>query len=428
MSRLVLFGIGPYPTEKGAAISGPTIRLRQFAEPLARAGHAVHLVMLEKRVREVLMIGGIEGAVALTPSEILEPWKVLKALRSPAIEAVFGVGSMMPLAAAARLARQIGKPLWADYFGDPLAEFHAGISRAGVKADLVLRDHIWKFVREGLRAGDRFSTVSERQRNGLIGQLILTGRGIEGTEPHARVHTIPCAVPSDWVQGTVDLPPFPAQLARELSTERTRYLYVGGSWTPWMDEQRMGQVLGMLLAREPRFELVVRGGPADGLPGHIRKSFFDAFSGHSLLSRVHELPPGSGPPESDLLAHAEAAVLLDREIPESHLGSRNRLLSFLRWGVRLAVSPRSEIARDLVEHELATALPEDDMEAAATLAALVRSGNDNRIERIERGRRYLENLTFEETVTPAVQWARSPDQWPSTLGEGLVGKWNRFEL
>ncbi|MDK2973453.1 MAG: hypothetical protein PWP23_3208 [Candidatus Sumerlaeota bacterium] len=428
MSSILVFGIGPYPTEAGAAVSGPTIRLRQFVEPLAAAGHDVSIVMLESRVRDAVEINGVKRAASLTPREILEPWKALKAVATPPVDAVFGVGSMMPVAAAARMAVHLDKPCWIDYFGDPLAEFHAGISRPGVKSDLVLRDHIWRFVREGLTAGDRFSAVSMRQRDALLGQLILLGKGTSGATPHARAITIPCGVPESWTRPTSD-PVFPSALSELGLGPDSTYLYVGGSWTPWLDETRMGELLGHLLATEPGLELVVRGGPAHDLAGHIRQNFFAALGAKAPAGAVHEIDPREDVAEADLLAYASGTLLLDRDLPESHLGSRNRLLAFLRWGLSPVISTHSELASELVAAGLATAaMAGDPVRAVLPIRQVLHRTSGERRELRRRGLAYLRGVTFEETLKPVLEWVENPGRWPQA-GDGekdtLIAKWRR---
>lgn len=423
MANLLVLGVGPYPTEKGVPVSGPTIRLRQFVEPLAAAGHEVAVVMLEPRVREAVAIKHLARAAALTPREILEPHRVLRAVDTPPIDAIFGVGSMMPVAAAARLAVHIQKPLWVDYFGDPLAEFHAAVTRPGVKFDIVLRDHIWKFVREGLNSGDMFSAVSDRQRDAVLGQLHLLGRASEDPSPHRRVVTIPCGVPVAWTHDPFE-PAFPDALVEEGLDPDTPYIFIGGNWTPWLDEAMMGEVLARVLAAEPNCDLVIRAGTTDPLAQAIRQSFFAALGENAPAGRVHELDPARCG-EAELLAYASATLLIDRDIPESHLGSRNRLLSFVRWGLHPVVSARSEIARDLIAAGLALAPAED---TAGAYAALLRQSLHDRagrfIELQRRGLAFLRGLTFESTIRPAAEWAALPEKWGrSPEDPSLVERW-----
>ncbi len=420
MSRLLIIGLGPHPSELGAAISGPTIRLRQFCEPLAAAGHELHLVMLENTRRDALEIPGVQSAVALTPEDIQVPWKVLQALRLPEIDAVFGVGSLMPVAAAARVAQRVGKPLWVDFFGDPLAEWHAAFSRPGVKPEWVLRDQIWKFVREGLLAGDQFSSVSNRQRDAILGQLLLLCRGTETENAGAHLHTIECAVPERWTHA-VAVPPFPEALARRGFTPDTKFLFVGGSWTPWLNETAMGTEIERMLTARPDWQLIVRGGPTDGHARLIYETFFAATGDGADASQVHDVSADDCR-EDELLAYAMGAVLLDRDIPESYLGSRNRLLSFLHWGVRALVSPHSEIARELVAENLALAWP---METDAMIREFEADQREREAVR-RRGLRFLERYTFEQTLKPVCEWAENPTRWQGNRHVGLQASWAAF--
>ena len=423
MGRLLVFGIGPYPLEAKAPISGPTIRLRQFVEPLVEAGHEVHVAMLEPKGRRSVDLPNVARAAAFAPEQICQPSEVLRGLGNAKYDAALGVGSMMPVAAGTRAAREARCPAWVDLFGDPLAEWHADVCRPG-RRDYVARDQVWKFLREALLAGDAFSAVSDHQSDAVIGQLTVLGRFSAPGALHKRVSTIPCGVPREWAIRQSS-PGYPAVLRERGATSGRPYVFVGGSWTPWLAEEAMGRGLRRLLEVNKAVRIVVRGGVAEGPAAEIAQRFFDSL-GQEHNQRVIRLEPGEGS-EASILAHAGTALLLDRDIPESYLGSRNRLLSWARWGIRPVVSPRSMVARELVTEGLAAGVDPDNPEEIAgelshSLGATVL--DRNRLAR--QGQSWLGAYTFHETLRPVLAWAEQPDRFPPDEGDGLLPRWARL--
>lgn len=423
MARLLVLGVGPYPLEAKAPISGPTIRLRQFVEPLVEEGHEVHVALLESAPRRHVELPDVARAAAYTPEQLCRPAEVLRGLGREEYDAVLGVGSMMPVAAGTRVARAVGCPAWVDLFGDPLAEWHADVCRPG-PADYVARDQIWKFLRESLLGGDLFSTVSERQRDAVLGQLTVLGRISAGGALHRRVETIPVGVPREWAIEPV-APSFPMVLRERGMVPGQPFIFVGGSWTPWLKEGAMARSLRRLLDHHQTVRIVVRGGVEQGPAKAISQRFFETL-GEEHAERIIRLDPGQGH-ESAILAHAASALLLDRDIPESYLGSRNRLLSWVRWGIRPVVSPRCMLAQELITEGLVAGVdPDEPEEVVYELLESMHTSVLDRNRLARQGRSWLGGCVYYETLRPVLEWVQSPDRFPEASGDGLLPRWANF--
>ncbi|MCB2155489.1 hypothetical protein KQI84_11440 [bacterium] len=420
MTRLLVLGIGPHPLEANAAISGPTIRLRQFIEPLVEDGHEVHAALLEPAARRSVNLPDVARAAAFTPDQLCDPVEVLRGLGDAKYDAVLGVGSIMPVAAGTRVARKVGCPSWVDLFGDPLAEWHGDVCRPG-EPNYIARDQIWKFLRESLMAGDAFSAVSDHQRDAILGQLTLLGRISAPGPLHHRIETIPVGVPREWSFGYA-VQPFPKALRDRGIVSGTPYVFLGGSWTPWMKEGAMGRALRRLLEVNDRVRIVIRGGVEDGSSKAVADRFFEQL-GDVPPKRVVRLEPGEGS-EAAILAHAGTALLLDRDIPESYLGSRNRLLSWIRWGIRPIVSPRSMLAQELVTEGLAGGVDPDNVEEiVAEMRHSLRATALDRNRLARQGCAWLGGCTFHETLRPVLDWVENPQHFPADKGDGLLPRW-----
>ncbi len=405
-------------------ITGPAIRLRQFVEPLMRARHEVVVVMLEESARGAIPVKGALSAAAFPPEQILDPGLIAKQLDLSHVKAVFGVGSLMPCAAASRVAEQLKAACWIDFFGDPLAELHASQLRQGGAPDAAARDHIWKFVRETLMKGDAFSSVSAPQRHALLGQLGLLGRFGTDWDVCRRLHEIPCAVPASWTE-PAPLPAFPAILREHGLTEESRFVFFGGSWNVWLDEATMARALAVALRQDEGLHFVCCGIPTGRAGEQIKQSLLGELEEFRSRGRLIDLAPQSLPDEASLLAYAGACLSLDRAIPEAELGSRNRLLAMVRWGARPVVSVEAGVESLLVAEGLAAGIDGANAQRAGMeiVAACSRSREEREADRIA-GLRWLRSVSYDETLKPVLGWiAEGAPRWPAVGVDGLLDRW-----
>ncbi|MCH5374301.1 MAG: hypothetical protein JJ992_10005, partial [Planctomycetes bacterium] len=121
------------------------------------------------------------------PENLKQPWLAGE------IDGVIGTSSVQPCATAASFAASRGIPFWADVFGDPFSEIQskAQLSPEDREANSTQYHHVWKLMLPVLLQGDRFSSLSERQRFALIGQLGVAGRLNRLTSGRDIVHAIP---------------------------------------------------------------------------------------------------------------------------------------------------------------------------------------------------------------------------------------------
>jgi hypothetical protein len=423
--NIVVVGSGPWPLEKDVVVTGPSIRLRQFVEPLVKACHDVTVVLLEDHGQRVVPIDGVVQAKAFPPEEISSPDLLKNHFDFHSVNAVFGVGSLLPAAAAARLAKHLNVPCWIDFFGDPIAELHAAQLRQGGAPDVMARDHIWKLTREALMQGDMFSTVSNPQRHAMMGQLGLLGRYENHWDICQRIEELPCAVPESWTE-FVPLPSFPKELSDAGLNVSSRYVFFGGSWNVWLDEKAMARSLRKALDQDPQLYLVTYGIPTGPLGECIHQSLMSELDLHK--ERIIDLGGAQGVCEAELLAYAGACVSLDRSIPEAELGSRNRLLTMVRWGARPVVTLEAGIEGLLVAIGLAAGIDSgDDRRAAREILKACSRTKEEREKDRRAGVEWLRSVTFEETLKPALHWlAQGAPRWERAGEESLVDGWAKF--
>jgi hypothetical protein len=420
--RLCVLGVGPYPTEPGAVVTSPAIRTRLFVEALLASKYEVSVVLLEDAVRTNVPIPGVARAVAVTPEEILDPAKLATLIDVSFLRAAFGVGSLMPATAATRLARHCECAAWVDLNGDPIAELHAMQLRQGGTLDRVARDHVWKLTREALLQGDMFSAVSGPQRFLVLGQLGILGRYGADWDVSRRVIDLPVGVPPSWTEET-EQPPFP-EVLREFGLEpQTPYLFFAGSWNVWIDEAAMGRALARVMDEEPRLRLVLCGIPTGPAGEAVHHAILRAVEAHR--ERVIDLPASAIPGEHQLAAYAASALKMDRSIPESETGTRNRLLPMVRWGTHPVTTMLAELETELVAHGLASGVAVGDWERAAKeLLIAIHRPREQHADARRRGRQWLETVTFQTLGQPMRDWlASGAPRWLPPACDGLLDRW-----
>ena len=193
MTRLLVAGLAPLPFENARMSYGPGIRTWQFAWSLARAGHEVHLVAMrapgydhgaapDREARGGVAIERVSDVALLDPTRMR---RAVRRLQPGALigASLYGSAALVPLAA--------DLPFWADQFGHAMAEAQAKAALEGRNWPVA---HTWRLAAPVLRAADRLSVVSERQRYAAIGELGAVGRLTAETCGHELVAVVPCAL------------------------------------------------------------------------------------------------------------------------------------------------------------------------------------------------------------------------------------------
>ena len=124
-----------------------------------------------------------------SPAQMLDVEPVRQWAMQLNVDAIIGMGTVMPDATAARM-RDIA-PVWIDLTGDPLAEIQSKAEAYPDESNELLRVHVTRLMEHCLRGGDRFSGVSQAQCHALIGQLGLIGRLNQATAGQQMVYSLP---------------------------------------------------------------------------------------------------------------------------------------------------------------------------------------------------------------------------------------------
>ncbi len=411
MSRVLLVGMGVPSFVPAPRHAGPGLRSAHFATALIAAGHDVLLLaVLEENEAAPFRWNAsrLPPASMLPTASPLPPveFTTERELASPAMrtriarfapDCVVGV-TVYGAALAARLKLDV--PMWADVFGDIMAEAQAKALRSGSDWSLV---HFWTLLRTVLESADRFSAVSQAQSHALVGQLGLAGRLSARTAGEELVSVVPCATP-------------PAAVA-DRAASRRRFdlgdeafvLLASGGVNTWVDVDTLGRGLALAMERDARLHLLVTGG---AIPGH------DESSQAALMSWIARLPASRvrvlGWVDSELLpfvyAASDLALHVERGLYERRLGSENRAVEWLAHGLVCVTTARSESGAALVESGFAlAALPGDADDLARVVGDAARALPEGvATARIDGARWVARERSLAATAAPLLEWCAEP--------------------
>ncbi|RMF23659.1 MAG: glycosyltransferase [Deltaproteobacteria bacterium] len=382
------------------------MRCGHFAAALTTDGHEVLIVRCDNsaparalRVRDLpgVPVAGREVGVIEASEPAFESELLRSRIRAFGPDALVGA---TVYAASLALRLRLDVPLWADVFGDFMAEAQA---KAVVANNDAVIARFWQMLLPVLERADRFSCVSGRQRWALLGQLGLAGRLSSATAGEDLVSVVPCAAEAPVGGGE-------SPLRKGVEIPRDAFLVVWtGTFNTWCDVDVLFAGLELAMRREPRLQFVATGGE---VPGHDETTYarFERLVAQSGLSeRFHLLGWIDRGALFGLIAEADVGIIVERPLPERYLGSENRVAEWAAAGLPCVTTGLSEFGAAMVERGLAFGVPPGDPERlAATLCELIQ--DPGRLERAAGGcaAEAASRLSPERTAEPLVAWCRKP--------------------
>lgn len=390
--RILIIGVAPLPHDRSRTHAAPGLRTWQFCRPLLEDGHKVCLITLGRGTpgkqfarRYPLLRRERLGSDAFLDRDALQ-----RVHDDFSPDCVVAASSYQPTCAATRL--RTDQPLWVDLPGDMMSEAQL----RAVDDPRLVADYR-SILEPALRQGDHFSVVSGRQRHCLVGQLGLAGRLNAATLGQDLVSVIPAGVEP------------PLQEPRQRPRRDRFVILSSGGYNTWTDVDVIFEALCQAMSQDPRIFFTSAGG---SIGGHSEEPW------QRLRRLVQSSPfkdrfdlrgwqwPGA---LARLYAQADLGLNVDRPCYEAELGSRNRLLDWLRHGLSCVTTPTCELARDLVRQELAFAAPPGDAEGLGRLLVRLAARSS---EVHARGQRaavaVVEQYGYAATTGPLRCWARAP--------------------
>ncbi len=406
MSRILFFGFSPLPVENSHRLHAPGIRTWQMASPLLADGHELLLVCCrysagygEDEPDTIELERPEEGLrCLLLRDSLFNNAAHLQALHDQFRPDCVVGATVIPSAAAVKLETRA--PIWADLFGHFMAE---GQAKASVYQDDELLTSYFGIARSILLRADIFSTVSHAQELAAIGELGLSGRLNSRTSGYRFTVEIPCAM---------DAEPFPQSgpvIRGDLVTEDDFVILWSGGYNTWADVDTLFRALETAMSRDPRIRFVSIGGELAGQDDRTYPRFREMVDRSSFRDRCFFkgwIPTAEVPA---YYRDADVGINVDKDIYEVQLGSKNRILDWMRAGLPAVCSRVCELSVALEEAEVGfTYPPGDHASLADTILRLAADREGTRALRRRVREHALDHYTFPITTEPLRRWARDP--------------------
>lgn len=398
-------GQAPLPSEGGNKINAPGVRAEHFARSLAEAGHKVHLLAIHNQPDEV------RSSREIAPNLLLQPVTETAITTDnllPRLEAELNPAALIGASVwPSYLAALFGSPelpLWGDLFGSPLAE---GQAKAALYQDDSLIEPFARFEAVLLNRADVFSSVSRYQEYALVGALATHGRLNRSTYGYHFVYSIPAALDAEVL-------PHDDQVLRGSVVPEDAFVVLwSGGYNTWTDIDTLFAGLEQAMHSNPRLHFVSTGG---ALPPHDSMTYprFQSLVATSAYQdRFHLL--GWLPYEGlqNYYYESDLGIILDKWSYEGVLGSRTRLLDWLKYGLPAVVTPTAELTEELSVAGLAFPFAHGDSAALAEVILELVANPSQLEEARTKAREYtLEHYHYSKVCAPLVAWAANPHRAP----------------
>jgi glycosyltransferase involved in cell wall biosynthesis len=408
MTRVLVVGHAPLPIENAQRNYAPGNRTWQFIAPLLAGGHDVCLIAF--RLSNAYPANQPDQYTQpqdhfhyhnLTVQRMGDTDYLRQIMLDFAPDCVLGV-TTLAASIAARLNPAV--PLWADLYGSIMAEAQM---KASVFSDNHYLHYFFALEHDNLYRADKFSTVSAAQRLALIGELGLAGRLNNWTTNYEFVHAIPTGG---------DATPFhhDKKVIRGILVGEDNFvvLYSGG-YNTWTDVATLFAGVEQAMAQHLKLVFVSTGGQIEGHDEHTYSAFCDLIAASTYRERFHLC----GWVDYDVLHNyyleSDVAIIADKMCYEAELGSRTRILDWLRAGLPALVNPLAEICQHVVEQGAGFAYPIGDSAALSQLLLELSNHPEHIAHAKICARRIIENeYAAQHTVRPFLEWLQHIDFAP----------------
>ncbi|MFC1623899.1 glycosyltransferase [Candidatus Omnitrophota bacterium] len=406
--KILLLGEAPLPIENSKILTGPGIRTWQFAEPLLRYKHKLCLVcfstpgtynkrsLLRKKTNENF----IYNVVDQNKIKDLKYFQRIHDSFRP--DCILSMSSYCPLCITTLL--KTTKPIWFDQ-GDLMAE--AQIKSSVDNCDECLYNFL-RLEKRILSRGDIFSTVSMPQKFALIGKLGEMGRLNKHTVGYDFVYVIPCG--TERVRHVYKQP-----IIRGKYVEKDDFVILwSGGYNNWADIDTLYLALEKVMANSTKIKFVSSSGSIDGQSETLYTRFLELISKSRFKDRYIMLSWLSTEDLPNLYLEANLGINIDKYCYEVLLGSRHRLLDWMRVGLPVLTTKTSELTQILIEKEIVFTFPINDAASLSSTILSLLSKSDMLKDYSQRAKKFVyENFLNEKTIKPFLEWLdnikHSPD-------------------
>ena len=419
--RIFLLGMSPMPFENDRKVYGTGIRTWQFAEPLLKNGNRLCVCnyAIPSAYPEDFTSVFLKDFRGAAPGEKnnFQPEFEYNILTKPDFENLTTLSALLrefepdciigstfyPSCQAARLQNSLEKklPFWADLFGHVMAEAQA---RAYMDDDDGCLFHYWNSEYTVITSADIFSCVSKRQEHALVGELGAAGRLNKYTSGYDFSAVIPCGMPQADFEHKKNV----IRGLGGISDEDFVILWTGG-YNTWTDVDTLFKGLEIAISKNSRIKFVSTGGEIPEQDVNTYPRFLEMIAGSKFKDNFVMNGWIAGEDVPNYYFEADIGINIDKNIYEVKLGSKSRILDWMRAGLCVLSSNVCELT-EIMQNEKAgyTFLPQNPMDLAEKILYL--SSDPHAVKNTAaRGRQFgMENFNFDVTTKRLQEWASRP--------------------
>ncbi len=308
-----------------------------------------------------------------------------------------------PARMAARLVNSLekGVPFWADLFGHVMAEAQA---RAFMDDDDGCLFHYWNSEYAIITSADIFSCVSKRQEYALVGELGAAGRLNKYTSGYDFSTVIPCGMPQADFEHKKNV----IRGLNGISDEDFVVLWTGG-YNTWTDVDTLFKGLEIAISSNSRIKFVSTGGEIPEQDINTYPRFLEMIADSKFKDNFVMNGWIAGEDVPNYYFEADIGINIDKNIYEVKLGSKSRILDWMRAGLCVLSSNVCELT-EIMQNERAgyTFLPQDPNDLAEKILYLA-SDPEAVKNTAELGRQFgMENFNFNVSTKKLQDWANMP--------------------
>lgn len=413
--------MSPLPFENDRKVYGTGIRTWQFLEPLIRNGHKIcacnyaipsaypedfKSLYQKKFVVKKGKDPSYEFDYNILKKDDFENIEVLKEiLLEFEPEAVVGC-SFYPSFIAAGLmhfasSQSKSIPFWSDLFGHVMAEAQA---RAFMDDDDKCLFHYWHSEYNIITIADVFSSVSDRQGYALVGELGTAGRLNKYTSGYDFVNTIPCGMPAEKFVHKKNV----IRGRNGISADDFVILWTGG-YNTWTDVDTLFEGLVLSMEKNPKIRFVSTGGeiPEQDLKTYPR--FLSMIEHSKFASNFIMNGWIAGEDVPNYFFEADIGVNIDKNIYEVRLGSKSRILDWMRAGLAVLSSNVCELTEIMEQEKIGYTFKPGDAKDLSEKIIYLASHRDEVKEIGIKGENFgKRHFSFDITTQALQNWVWDP--------------------
>jgi len=298
-------------------------------------------------------------------------------------------------------------PFWADLFGHVMAEAQA---RAYIDGNDECLFHYWNCEYNIISTADVFSSVSERQRYALIGELGAIGRLNHYTSGYEFVYCIPCGMPSyPFKHEKIVLRDFMdfADKGKDrgfIDSQDFIVLWTGG-YNTWTDVNVLFKGLVKAMEKNSKIKFVSTGGeiPEQDLktyPKFLKMIENSRFKNNFIMKgwiKGEDVP--------NYYFEADVGINIDKDIYEVRLGSKNRILDWFRAGLGVLSSNVCELTEIIEKEKIGYTFKAGDADDLAQKILYLAENKSELKQTAVKGQKYAyDNFNFKKTTADLQRW------------------------